>query len=702
MSIPITYSYVNLHSCGNVRHLFKIENDKAYFKINHVETNTSIEIENDITITFKQLNYYTLTFTAYPKGCPLAMLPISLEELVVFPGTELTVTQGTNSITVSGVIPIGTKLRIYTNPKLLRYVKSLELCGVLGVSNVSDELNAITVSDAATKIRYIPSTPAVLSLLPLIPYPPASGPGSNPLLPGQYPALNSVFPWREAIIPWEKEQVFPTADAGLIITPDAPFGLTPFPALPVPPFPTGSINGYPDQYDKLKSVPDSVIYYIGFDQKLILPKAESWTLFLTNFEDRGYSGEIDAPEWMIANYQKKVYMNALSLDKLQFYIPKIEQFVNNSFSDVTTYGKPLTSSFEENLILFFLRIHIGNQDYPDYVIKWFSDFITFVGIGDASNPERSQLLMYGNTTSPKIFDYFEEKNIEVISNGDKTSIAYWWSQAGLSAKALVFECVHNIVAFSQFTNVIYSTVYAGLHPNNPLFGPSGVIAPLPGFPQYKNFLTEYAAASGAPGATGGNNKLNVIRECYRLLVPNSLSFSLVDPVVPDPDGNVIKSRHSHQSLMISNSSAVGPYTNPPLPLPASVLAQFNQSYNYFTYNPGQYDADFNTDLDDLVGLQVVTDILDASITSNLDKETVVDVTTLPSRPIVPIFSKPTYAPFGLGYRRCAGEMLSYLITEKLFDKFSTVEYEERPTADYPLISIAPFKRVSDNIFVKQQ
>lgn len=702
MSIPITYNYVKLHTCGPVKKCFKVIDNKAYFKIKRVDPTVSIVIEDCITVSFVALNYYTLTLTAYPKGCPMATLPISLEELVVFPGTMLTVTQGVNSITVSGVIPVGTKLRFYTNPKLLQYVECLELCGSLGVSNVATEVNAITVSDSATKIRYIPSTPQALSLLPFVPYPPPIGPGSNPLLPGQYPALNSVFPWREAIIPWEQNQVFPGttgSTGGLIITPDKPFGVTPFPAYPPP-----LLNGYPDQYDKLRSVPDSVIYYIGFDQKLIVPKSEAWTLFLTNFEDRGYSGDMSLEEWQLANYQKKVYMNALSLDKLQFYIPKIEQYANNAFSAVTTYGKPLTSSFQENLVLFFLRMHIGNQDYPDYVIKWFSDFIKFVGIGDPANVERAQLLMYGNTTSPLIFDYFKEKNIEVISNSDETCIAYWWSQAGLSAEALVFECVHNIVAFSQFSNVIFSTVYAGLHPYNPIFGPTGP-TPLPGFPTYPNFLVEYANASGATGATGPNNKLNVIRESYRLLVPNSLSFSLVNPGPSGPLTPVIKSRHFHQPIMISNSSPVGPYGSTGSALTA------NQAYNYFKYTPALYDGpgatgptgpSFNSNLDDLVGIPVVTDVLATSVTSPLDRETVVDNTTNPPRPIVPIFAKPIYTPFGLGYRRCAGEMFSYLVTEKIFDKFSTVEYEERTDIVYPLVSIAPFKRVQDNIFVKQQ
>ncbi len=658
MSIPIVYDNVKLHTCGPVKKSFKCIDNKAYFKIKKVCPTTAITIEDCITINFTELNYYNLTFTVYPKGCPMVNIPISLEEVVSFPGTVLTVTQGPNTITIVGVIPVGTKLRIYTNPKLLMYFECIQLCGVLGVSNIADETAAITLYDTNTKIRYVPTTPVVQSLLPPIPYP---APGVNPLLPEQYPVTSptAVFPWTEAIIPWEQNQPFPTAGLPLIITPPSVVPGT-------PPY----IDGYADQYDKKESVPKSVIFYIGFDSELVAPKSEAWTLFLTNFEDRGYAGDTTLPptdEWILANYQKKVYMNALSLDKLQFYIPKIEAFVNKSFAEATAYDKPLTSSFQANVVLFFLTIHIGSQDFPEYVIKYFADFIKFVGIGDPTNPERAELLMYGNTTAPSIFEYFREKNIEVLANADTSCIAYWWSQAGLSSDALVFECVHNIVAFSQFSNVLYSVVYAGLHPINPL-------SPL--LPQYKNFLVEYA------NAVTSNDKLNVVRESYRILAPNSVSFSLVKPVVPDV--NVIKARHSHQSIMIINQ-----------PVSPSL-----QAGSYFTYNPTQYNTDFNTNLDNLVGLPVVTDVLAASATSPLDQETVVDISTSPVRPIVPIFAKPIYAPFGLGYRRCAGEMFTYLVTEKLFEKFSTTTFEER-VGTYPLVSIAPFKRVTDNIFVKQ-
>lgn len=664
MSVPIEFTYAKLKISGPSSKVFKIINCVPYFKFKQsCQTTDAIAIEDGTTIVFLKDNYYNLTITAYPDGCPFANLPIELEKVFVDPSVSLTVVQAPNTITITGVIPVGTKFRFFTNGNLLRYFKCLEVITTLGISNVSDKTDEITADDIATKIRYIPAIPTALSLLPPIPYP-----TDNPLLPPQYPATvpDTTFPWRESIIPWKQEQVFPSG-GGVIITPDAPFGLTPFPPFPAPPFPVNATNGYIDQYDKLRSVPNSVIYYIGFDQRLILPKTEAWTLFLTNFIDRGTSGNPADPMWLLVNYQKKVYMNALSLDKLQFYLEKIESFVNNAFSAVSTYGKPLTSSFSENLVLFFLDMHIGGGGdcYPDFVIKWFSDFVKFVGIGNPTNPERKQLLMYGNTTSPRIFDYFREKNCEVIAKADESTIAYWWHLAGLSSDALVFECVHNIVAFSQFTNVIYMTVYSKLHPVNPI---SALL------PNYPDFMANYVAAATS------NDKLNVVREAYRILVPNSLSFSLVQPKVPDPSGNVIKSRHLHQAIMVSNQAV------PPA----------NQAFVYFSYNPGQYNANFSANLDGLELLTPNLDILATSVPSPLDQETIVD----PSRPLIPIFPKPTYAPFGLGYRRCAGEMLSYLITEKLYAKFATINFVEA-SGVYPLVSIAPFKQVPDNIFAVQ-
>jgi hypothetical protein len=211
-----------------------------------------------------------------------------------------------------------------------------------------------------------------------------------------------------------------------------------------------------------------------------------------------------------------------------------------------------------------------------------------------------------------------------------------------------------------------------LHPTNPIN---------PGLPTYRNFFQEY---TNAPTSA---DKLNVVRELYRILAPNSTSFSNVKSLIPDT--NYVNSRHIHQQVMIQNQ----PFTN---------TAQ--QAAAYFTYNPNQYNANWRTNLDTLIGLPVSKNQDDVLEISPLDQETVVDK----QRPIIPIFPKPIYAPFGLGYRRCAGEIFVYLVTEKLLEKFAQTDYEDRCPypynknfcAQYPLISVAPFKQVRDSIFVK--
>lgn len=662
MAVPITYTNINLSTKAPVKKAFKVCGDKAYYKIrHHCPTNVAVSFLKHMTIQINILNVYKLDFVVYPVGCPMQNLPILLETINPTDDLSIEVVAGVNTLSVYGVIPAGTQFRIYTNPQLLKYFECIELLGTVGVSNLLEESIRITSFDNI-KVRYVPSRPSTLGLTPLTPFPPAPpAVGSNPLLPDQYPVTTpaAIFPWNEAIIPWKQNQPFPSG-GGVIITP--PFAVPPNVPLVTPPYQ----NGYNDQYDKFGSVPNSVIFYVGFDQDAVPPDSPNWTLFLTNFVDRGYSGDTAVdPDWVLANYKKKTYMAALTVDKMQFYLEKIDAFVNRAFSDVVVHNKPLTSSFQENLIKFFLNIHLGGDDYPDYVIKFFATFVEFVGIGDPNAPSRNAKLLYGNITSPKVFEYFRLKNIEVVAAKDESTIMYWWDQSGLSAESLVFESVHNIVAFSQFTNVVFSTVYVALHPTNPLN---------PALPAYPNFFTQYANAGSS------NARLNVVRELYRILVPNSNSFSNVFPLTPDT--YEIEGRHLHQSIMISNIGPPGTPLNTQLGI-------------YFTFNPSQYSTESNNNLDGLEGLPVVDDFMATLQTSDKDQETVVDVT----RPLIQIFPKPTYAPFGLGYRRCAGEILVYLVTEKLLAKFGTAEYEER-AGTYPLVSVAPFKQVSDNIFVK--
>lgn len=721
---------------------------RAYVRVQDVNpvTNSFSLEENGTVIRFLLTNYYRVTYTVYPEGgCPMARFPMQLDKLSVGQNVEIIESKTENSITFEGVFPIDTRLRVFTDSRLLRYMVNFELIGIVGISDLSQTINRVTQADIDTKVRYITARSTNITVLPTTPEikfysAPLTLPGSpfspsdpnntnfNPLLPDQTPS-GAQFPWVEAVIPHKKNQEFPEGPGVKI--------------LPTPQRAAGEIPAhYNDAYGKFRSVTNSVNAYIGFEQTIVKPKNEKWTVFLTDLKDRGRSDpKPGSPEeeWEIINYQKKAYMFALSIDKLQFYLPKIEQFVNNAFAAVSVYDHSFVSSFQKNLVLFFLRMHVGNDDYPDYVIQWFSDFITFIGIGNPNSLERSQLLQYGAANSPRIFEYFEKRNVKAVTESDVSTLTYWWSQAGLSAQALVFECVHNIVAFSQFTHVIFQMVYATLPSES--VPPAGIVPTppnqfsfrrddyntqlceiadgvVPGWPFAGHNKTPIPAAQNPVtadrrpfpnffelyrNATTSQAKMNVIREAYRILSPNALSFSLLNPGNPDIDPQpVVKPRHQHQQIMIAAtgiSVSEGSYPGQAPPGTGGSATAI-----YFSYNPSIYDAYSgpNDTLDNLEEIPVVTDVLQASATTVYDKETVVDTSTTQSRNLIPLFPRPIYAPFGLGYRRCAGEMFSYLVTQYILEKFSTVKFELRGKwNEGSLISVAPFKQVRDNIYVVQ-
>jgi hypothetical protein len=647
-------SKITFCSDGEIDKIITTKKCKSYYKIKDIcyesKCDKPITLGKHCTLVINQLNVYTITATVYPDGCPMAQLPIFIDEADIPSDADVEIIRGTNTITISGLLPRGTVLRFQTDPYVLKYFKSLKLVGNIIVSTAACILSETTASDAQTKVEYIVNRPTTLSIIPVIPMP---SPGDNPLLPEQYPNGLSQYPWTEALIPWKKNQPFPSG-AGVTILPPIP---VPNPLQPSPPY----INGYNERYDKFKSVPDSILYYLGYDPKEVTPTQNDWTLFLRNFADRGYARrDASQKDWETTNFAKRQYMDAFSVDKLQFYLEKINSFVMTSYTEVVANRLPLVSSFQRNVVLFFLNMHIGTYEYPEFVIKYFSDFIKFIGIGDPNNAERNVILMDGYYQAPKVFEYIKARATEALDD-DRSSIVYWWNLAGLSIEALLFEAVHNIVAFSQFTNVLYSIIFTGINPTNPIN---------PALPPYPNFLELYGAAATS------EDKLNVVREAFRILMPNSNSFSKVNP----EDGINIQSRHIHQQIAISN-------------MPGPDLA--SKTAAYFTYNPGLY-AGFPANFDGLDLLTPNTDFETNLPTSPLDEETVINL----PRDFIPIFPRPIYTPFGLGYRRCAGEIFVYLVIEMLMEQFRQAKYEIKP-GTYPTIYVAAFKGVADNIFAFQ-
>ena len=83
--------------------------------------------------------------------------------------------------------------------------------------------------------------------------------------------------------------------------------------------------------------------------------------------------------------------------------------------------------------------------------------------------------------------------------------------------------------------------------------------------------------------------------------------------------------------------------------------------------------------------------------SSIDNETVIPCG---ADQLIPVFDKPLYTPFGLGYRRCAGELLTYRFVDKLLN-FLTNYKIKKNSAITNDITIGPCKTTHDNIFIRK-
>jgi hypothetical protein len=111
--------------------------------------------------------------------------------------------------------------------------------------------------------------------------------------------------------------------------------------------------------------------YGGIDQTL---DNEKVSIFVKDFPERGAN-----------NLNKRIYMNALTSDKLHFYENKIQVFLNTVYNNITIYKEPIVSSFRREMIEFFLAIHLGYDDYPKEILDYFSTSIDLIGNFDTNN-----------------------------------------------------------------------------------------------------------------------------------------------------------------------------------------------------------------------------------------------------------------------------------------------------------------------------
>lgn len=670
-------------------------------------------LTNNFTVSADKLklnvvnaNHYIINNTIYIQF----VVPIvTVNFLVILQvGSTYTILNSVNvsnittvNISTSALLPAGSKLIFGIYQVDTNYVA---FSGNITADSAWQQLDFFNAYDIATKVEYIIDRPANVPYpfgLPLGPLTPVqySNPASPPVPPGTYPWFSNTIPF--SIVP--------------------------------PPIPPTLPNG--DAYNKYQSIPQGLGFYVGLDFLTLPPNDPQVILFLTNWANRanGIAGVSGGP--VINNYKKMIYMVALTTAVVPFYVEKTDSFLNQLVSNFALYNMPVLSSFQASLIEWFLALHVGYDQYPDYVINYFTGFLNIIGIGDPTNPVQNQIEIYGNSVVNQVKAYFQAQITKVIQNEDKTCFTYWWNLAGMPIESMMIEAVHNIFAFSQYNNITYIAIREILQgtPNQldpPNYIPAGAY----------NWFGKINAV------TSESDKINVVREFMRINSPNPASFSKVVQATPDPSNPVVTARHIHQEIMIENTPG-GPA-------------------NYYTYNTGQYTPQFTANFQDCnaeakveakpvakpaaVKQQAkpklaVTDVKPAAAkcpmaakpaaakcpmaakaaagarcpvtgltascpgsvlnnfdpaslftTSPIDNETILDAAN-PN--MMPVYPQPQYMPFGLGYRRCAAEIFNYMTIIKILEKMSTVTFKfVNPPPTTTMVTVQPFVQVPDNIY----
>ena len=481
--------------------------------------------------------------------------------------------------------------------------------------------------------------------------------------------------------------------------------ITYFPAVPLPPpngtglgintpFLVGNVLNH-SRFKKFQSVPFTIGFFLNVSFADILPTDERLTVFLKNTEDRGPN-----------NLEHRRYMAALTKSKVVGrYANTIKRFVADLYGSWVISRLPVLSTFKARLIDFFLDIHLGKAKHPRFVKEYFSDFLFFISVTDP-NPLHSIRVMKGHMNSRCVREYFEERSTVIVDDTLTNTITWNWIQAGMPIETVMIEAIHNIVAFSQYDNVIHLLVTQSM--NTSLTPGTG-----------GNRFVDIFRASAAGGETA---QLNVVREFMRIMLPNNLWFS------KDVDNNCVgcaahtQARHIPQLIQVrgeyDRAGLVAPWFDPTA-APNNSTGFVQAQILYATFSTTKYAAFPGRFSDAVFGGNATSPAFDyndtaaglSCIVSSFVNSTVDNETPIPSGDVamIPVFNTSIYAAFGLGARRCPAEIFNQYVIFQLFRAIQCLHFYDDCAANrnpsrcasglYGPIPLAPFKAVPDSLFV---
>jgi cytochrome P450 len=409
------------------------------------------------------------------------------------------------------------------------------------------------------------------------------------------------------------------------------------------------------------------------------------TVFLKGLDQRGDH-----------NLRKRIYASALTPDLYDaMYRDKVVAFFDHLF-DAKFAEQPLMRHYLDHYFDLYWNLHVGveGDDIPADVRQ----------IGESFNT----VLAYRNPLEPIVYEHYMnvrakldglkawiDARVDDVATGkvahpEKTFVHYWLENAGdgqhFSRKDIVFEAFHNFVALSQWGNT--------------MFGMTQRLSSDAGHPEARAAFTKAMSdSSNADGGTPFPALERFVMELFRTISPNGASISVVVDARRSSGG---ESTYPKLGARFQRKL----YT-------ATPHLQTSMDPRHWT-NPEAFDPDryktapASDQIDEAKSRQMGFPRCPFDITTfNVADGRSVGMTnsafgtvygTADGKPM-PVCDYAGFAPFGFGYRRCPGELLTIRVFQDFLRKVwnDKIEFVNLKLANPQKVPVGPTAVVDDVI-----